>query len=412
SGDFVSPDDRSMAVNMRIGTRSFGNVFKALNRFDGCMYAIKISERELNVDAERVKFSGYHDNIVGYTTCWFEDNKLYMQMELCDRILSFNVSSRPFAEGDLLEAMHQDLAAGDLLEAMHQVLPAGTAGDNRGCVGFGLLNAEGAFGFVTRSDITTDNNRKYLAPTLTKRLFANMKRGYAGEHVPLLPTMLAGVAEDQGEGSTIPADPHPIPSAPDTEIPQSQGPTITHVADEATTTRVGVDTEGATTTPFGLDAGLDSGNIHESLLRSNEAPLHEEKELHHTKNTYGKAVLTLVERVKSLEVALKRKTKKVVVSDSEDEETKNQGRKIQDIDDDPLVSLVKEYERSRFCYFYKVASQTFSTYKRRARSTDKGKDISTGLDAEAEVNTGSENFNSDSIGVNTGSAPVSTPSVV
>ncbi|GKG17229.1 hypothetical protein Tco_0362186, partial [Tanacetum coccineum] len=41
-----------------------------------------------------------------------------MQMELCDRSLSFNVSSRPSAEGDLLEAMHQ--AEGDLLEAMHQ----------------------------------------------------------------------------------------------------------------------------------------------------------------------------------------------------------------------------------------------------------------------------------------------------
>ncbi|GKF53433.1 hypothetical protein Tco_0160343, partial [Tanacetum coccineum] len=106
----------------------------------------------------------------------------------------------------------------------------------------------------------------------------------------------------------------------------------------ATGVRVG--TEGATTTTSGLDARLDSGNIHESPLRSYEAPLHEghtsgsaednlqlkelmvlvpklvtriatlEKELHQTKTTYGKAVLTLVERVKSLEVALKRKTKK------------------------------------------------------------------------------------------------------
>ncbi|GKB35586.1 hypothetical protein Tco_0880528 [Tanacetum coccineum] len=293
--------------------------------------------------------------------------------------------------------------------------------------------------------------------------------GYAGEHVPLLPAMLAGAAEDQGKGSAIPADPYPTPSAPvpsisqpplpsttepshssplrpldrqDTKIPQSQGPTITHVVDEATTTRVGVETERATTTSSGLDAGLDSGNIHESPLRSNEAPLHEghtsgsvednfqlkelmvlvpklvtridnlEKELHHTKNTYRKAVLTLVERVKSLEVDLKRKIKKVVVSDSEDEETKNQGRKIQDIDDDPLVSLVREsMKEADFVTPTKVsasgeaqeedisptileaaktlsqvASQTVSTYKRRARSTDKG--------------------------VNTGSAPVSTPSVV
>ncbi|GKE35432.1 hypothetical protein Tco_1454754 [Tanacetum coccineum] len=221
--------------------------------------------------------------------------------------------------------------------------------------------------------ITTENNGKYLAPTLTKKLFANMKRGYAGDYVPLLRAMLAGATEDKGEGSAIPNKPQhtptdpvsstsqptipstngplPQPSPPrqldrqDTEVPQSQGPTFTHVADEATTTGVRVGTEGATTTTSGLDAGLDSGNIHESPLRSHEAPLHEghtlgsaedslqlkelmvlvhklvtrianlEKELHQTKTTYGKAVLTLVERVKSLEVALKRKTKKVVVSD-------------------------------------------------------------------------------------------------
>ncbi|GJS26550.1 putative ribonuclease H-like domain-containing protein [Tanacetum coccineum] len=140
----------------------------------------------------------------------------------------------------------------------------------------------------------------------------------------------------------------------ETEIPQSQSPTFTNVADEATTTSVGVGPTGATTTTSGLDAGLDSGNIHESPLRSHEAPLYEghtsgsaedslqlkelmvlipklviridnlEKELHHTKHTYGKAVLALVERVKSLEVALKRKTKKMIVSDSEDEESEKE----------------------------------------------------------------------------------------
>ncbi|GJX87416.1 putative ribonuclease H-like domain-containing protein [Tanacetum coccineum] len=145
-----------------------------------------------------------------------------------------------------------------------------------------------------------------------------------GEHKPLLLAMLAGASEDQGEGSANPPEPNPTPIDP--------SPTFTNVADEATTTGVGVETEGATTTTSGIDAGLDSGNIHESSLRSYEAPLHEgytsgsaedslqlkelmvlvpklvtwidnlEKELHHTKNTYGKAVLTLVKRVKSLEL--------------------------------------------------------------------------------------------------------------
>ncbi|GKD24855.1 hypothetical protein Tco_1231069, partial [Tanacetum coccineum] len=50
-----------------------------------------------------------------------------------------------------------------------------------------------------------------------------------------------------------------------------------------------------------------------------------EIELQQTKTTYGKAVLTLVKRVKILEKALKRKTQKVVISKSEGEEPEDQG---------------------------------------------------------------------------------------
>ncbi|GKB19812.1 hypothetical protein Tco_0853735 [Tanacetum coccineum] len=279
--------------------------------------------------------------------------------------------------------------------------------------------------------------------------------GYAGEHVPLLPTMLAGAADDQGEGSANPAEPNPTPIDPlpstsqppipstteppqqpspprqinrqETEIPQSQSPTFINVANEATTTGVGVETEGATTTTSGLDAWLDSGNIHESPLRSHEAPLHEghtsgnaedglqlkelmvlvpklvtridnlEKELHHTKNTYGKAVLTLVER----------------------------GRKIQDIDDDPLVSLVRESmkEKAADLITNTKISASGEVVSHRARSSDKGKrykwktrtidkDISTGLDAKVEVSPDRVIISSGSAGVNIGSTPVSTPIIV
>ncbi|GJZ53639.1 hypothetical protein Tco_0608524 [Tanacetum coccineum] len=289
-------------------------------------------------------------------------------------------------------------------------------------------------------DITTANNGKYLAKTLTKKLFANMKRGYAGDHVPLLPAML------------------------DTKIPQSQGPTIINGPNKATTTRVGVDTEGATTTTSGLDAGLDIGNIHESPLRSYDTPLHDvptsesvedsmklqelsllvpklekkidslENKLKETKQTLGSAILTLVKKVKSLEVALKRKYKKVAVSDTEEEETEPQGRKIQEINDDPLVSLVEDFmtptktnisasgeeqvedispttlEAAKT--LSKVASQKVkSTDKGRRyqrRKVSKGKDISTGLDVEAEVSTGREDINTGKVGINTGSEDLST----
>ncbi|GJR21133.1 putative ribonuclease H-like domain-containing protein [Tanacetum coccineum] len=318
----------------------------------------------------------------------------------------------------------------------------------------------------TQKFVASIDNKEYTITEASVRSKFQLTDA-TGEHVPLLPAMLAVTSTSQ---------PLQQPSPPRqldrqyTEIPQSQDLTFTNVADEATTTGVRVGTEGAATTISVLDAGLDSGNIHESPLRSHEAPLHKghtlgsaedrlklkdlmdiipklvariadlEKELHQTKHTYGKEILTLVDRAKSLEKTLRRKTKKVVISDSKDEEPEDQGRKIQDLNDDPLVCLVRESMKEKDTDFVtptkvsasgeaqeseisptileatktlsQVASQTISTYKRIIRLTNKGKGISTGLDAEAKVNTSSEDFNNGSLGVSTGSGPVSTPSVV
>ncbi|GKF84546.1 hypothetical protein Tco_0249444, partial [Tanacetum coccineum] len=48
-----------------------------------------------------------------------------------------------------------------------------------------------------------------------------MKRGYAGDIIPLLPAMLAGVAMDHGEGPAQPAEPHstPVDPLPSTSLP-------------------------------------------------------------------------------------------------------------------------------------------------------------------------------------------------
>ncbi|GJZ77390.1 hypothetical protein Tco_0642062 [Tanacetum coccineum] len=56
-----------------------------------------------------------------------------------------------------------------------------------------------------------------------------------------------------------------------------------------------------------------------------------EKELKDTKQTLGNAVLKLVKKVKSLETALKRKSKKVLISESEGEEPEDQWRITQDM---------------------------------------------------------------------------------
>ncbi|GJX57169.1 putative ribonuclease H-like domain-containing protein [Tanacetum coccineum] len=278
---------------------------------------------------------------------------------------------------------------------------------------------------------TLANGIQHIVASIDNKEYIITEASVRSNHVPLLPAMLAGAAPDQG-------------------------PTITPVPDEATTTRVGVDTEGATTTTSGLDAGFDSGYIHESPLRSHETPLHEghtsgsvednlklqelmvlvpkleskvdslEKELKETKQTLGSAILTLVKKVKSLEVALKRKTKRVVVSASEDEEIEAQGRKIQELDDDPLISLIKEFvtptktksasgeaqEEDISPTTLEAAKTLSKVASQKARSTDKA-EVNTGKEevntSVVGINTGSKDFSTGSLGVSTSTRPVSTP---
>ncbi|GKD10632.1 hypothetical protein Tco_1190317 [Tanacetum coccineum] len=136
-----------------------------------------------------------------------------------------------------------------------------------------------------------------------------------------------------------------------------------------------------------------------------------------------KAILTLVERVKTLEVALKRKTKRVLLSDSEEEETEAQGRKFHDLD--PLVEDISPTTLEAAVILTKV---------KKIKSVDKGKrykkmkvskeSAGTGLDFEEvksafeevntsgiKVSTGIEEINDGSLDVNTGSNPVTTDSI-
>ncbi|GKA28184.1 hypothetical protein Tco_0714352 [Tanacetum coccineum] len=120
------------------------------------------------------------------------------------------------------------------------------------------------------------HNRTYIAPTLTQKLFSNMRRaskGYTRVDIPLFPTMLVQGPILQGEGSTVPVESHHTPSgAPttsqpplsspsriptrqETEVPQPSSPTYTNVADEAAFISVDVVHGGAATTVSSIDAG-------------------------------------------------------------------------------------------------------------------------------------------------------------
>ncbi|GJT30569.1 hypothetical protein Tco_0910844 [Tanacetum coccineum] len=138
---------------------------------------------------------------------------------------------------------------------------------------------------------------------------------------------------DQQSSGSQPIPTISIPSTSQTPIPPLTEPSI------SAPTRI-TDTQEPKI-PQSQIARVDSGNIMSLLSGPMDAPLPEsantsrsaEKELTKTKQTFGDAVQTLVNIVKTLEVSLKRKSKKVVLSESEGEEAENsskQGRKSQD----------------------------------------------------------------------------------
>ncbi|GJV13562.1 hypothetical protein Tco_1355103 [Tanacetum coccineum] len=174
------------------------------------------------------------------------------------------------------------------------------------------------------------HKRIYIAPTLTQKLFSNMKRaskGYTGMDTPLFQTMLVQGQTLQGEGPTIPVESHHTPtSSPSTSQPTTSSPSMpaTHVAKEA-----------ALMPHDSPIARVHSPGSGEGSLTLNELM------------TYGTAYTKLIIKVKKLEHKVKaikaRRKVGLVISDDEDdlEDPSKQGRKIAQIDEDEGITLVQ-----------------------------------------------------------------------
>nr|GEV40909.1 hypothetical protein [Tanacetum cinerariifolium] len=244
----------------------------------------------------------------------------------------------------------------------------------------------------------------YIAPSLTQKLFSNKRRaskGYTRVDIPLFLTMLIQGLILQGEGPRVPVECRHTPSgAPttsqpplssrsriptrqETKVPHPSSPTHTNVADKAASIGVDVRHGGATTTASSLDAGQGSDNIdkipsmpHDSpllrvyTLRSDKGRMQHNElmdlvtkltnkvlaldtDLQQTKKVYSTAFPKLIMKVKKLKKIVKsnkaKRKAKIVVSDDEDatEDSSKQGRKIDEIDQDPNISLVQhDAERS------------------------------------------------------------------
>ncbi|GKB30319.1 hypothetical protein Tco_0869720, partial [Tanacetum coccineum] len=175
------------------------------------------------------------------------------------------------------------------------------------------------------------------------------------DFVPLMHAMLAKAVVDQGKGSAQPAEPHhtPVDPIPSTSQPPHPSPLLQSPPHSPPHLPPHSPLQSPPHSPLQSLPHYSPpySPPHYSPPRSYEAPLPEgntsgsaennmqlkelmdivpklvtriktlETELQQTKTTYGKAVLTLVKR---------------------GEEPEDQGTIIQDIDDDPLVSLVRE----------------------------------------------------------------------
>ncbi|GKB02304.1 hypothetical protein Tco_0830393, partial [Tanacetum coccineum] len=87
-------------------------------------------------------------------------------------------------------------------------------------------------------DIQTENKHPYLAVTLTKKIFGNMKRGFRGVLRPLLPAMLSFANPSAGQEAPSVTQPQPLsrvvpPTPPTTQPIPSEATTISPLSQPA-----------------------------------------------------------------------------------------------------------------------------------------------------------------------------------
>ncbi|GKB71642.1 hypothetical protein Tco_0933054 [Tanacetum coccineum] len=218
--------------------------------------------------------------------------------------------------------------------------------------------------------IETSITRQYHVFKLSSKLFANMKLNFDGQPMPLLAAMISQAQAGEGAGVDAQAVPPPIPEPmPEPDQPQDQlsTPPRQHTTDpiapvfehdqstdpnKASFSRVH-ETEdeplggsfhaspprSTQAPPAGHTSGGAEDLITLSALSSVVSTLVQkvnslETELKAHKKLFKDVVAKLVKKVKALEVKLKTKKRKVVLSDSDQEEGGEQA-----VDLDALIAL-------------------------------------------------------------------------
>ncbi|GJY26393.1 hypothetical protein Tco_0401119 [Tanacetum coccineum] len=184
-----------------------------------------------------------------------------------------------------------------------------------------------------------------LHPTLTQKLFSNMRRvskGYTGVNIPLFSSMLVQGPIQQGEGSTVPVESHHIPiTTPSTSQPPLSSPSRVPTPPHDSPLPGGH-------TPRSDEGSMTLNELTVLCTQLSTKVASLEQDLKQTKKVYGNAYTKLIMRVKKLEHKVKSRQPKrrarVVISDTEEdlEDPSKQGRRIAEIDQNPSISLVQD----------------------------------------------------------------------
>ncbi|GJU04209.1 hypothetical protein Tco_1114547 [Tanacetum coccineum] len=207
-----------------------------------------------------------------------------------------------------------------------------------------------------RKRILLPHKRTFPTPTLTHKLFSNIKivsKGFSGVITPLFDTMLV---QPQGEEPSIQTNPETSPSKitsspslsshhTSISFPSTSQPPITPTEEAALMPH-----ESPLQNVYSLghdDSSLSLNELTDICTSLSKKVESLESELKQTKQTYNAALTKLIKRVKKLEQIIKtsqaRRRAKVVISDDEeaDEDPSNQGRSlIEELDLDARISLV------------------------------------------------------------------------
>ncbi|GJY32169.1 hypothetical protein Tco_0415664 [Tanacetum coccineum] len=249
---------------------------------------------------------------------------------------------------------------------------------------------------VTKASIRR-HLKTYIAPTLTYKLFSNMRRaskGYIGVDIPLFPTMLVQGPNLQGQGSTVQSDSHHInTSALFTSQPPTSPPSMqtTYIAEEAAI----LPHDSPLLRVYSLGSDKGGMTLHELMVLCTTLSKKVESletDLKQTKLTYGAAFTKLIIKVKRLEKEVKlnkaRRRAKIVVSDDEDAKkilpNRGGGRFEDETDTQILVDVAIVHTYSRRRRTVSTGSGGISTARESVSTVGASMPVSTaGMDQES-----------------------------